>query len=75
MLKEARMQVNIVLKCPPNNKNKVHFQMWVQGDISRFDSVIKAIALANKFVKSRVARIYYFIIFPLTSSRQDIARL
>lgn len=84
MLAEARMQVSAASKCPPNNRNKVHRQICVhviafavgpKGGADGFEGADDAIALANKFVESRAARIHCSIAFPLTSGGQDVVRL
>lgn len=78
------MQVSAASKCPPNSRKRVHLQMWVQvmafavgpkGGLDGFDGVDEAIALANRFVESRAARIHCSIAFPLTSGGQDAVRL
>ena len=84
MLDEARMQVSAASKFPPNNRKRVHLQMCVQviafivgpkGGMDGFEIDEEAIALANRFVESRAARIHCSMAFPLTSGGHDVVRL
>lgn len=84
MLADARMQVSAASKWPPKRRKSVQRQMCVQviafavgpkGGVEGLEGVDEAIALANRLVESRDARMHCSMAVLRTSGGHDVVRL